>query len=54
LLIEIFLISNYSFPSFIDTYEGADLLEGDKANLWEIIGQSVGLLEVKLSNKNDA
>ena len=32
-------------------YEGANILTGVIANLWETIGQSVGLLEVKLSYK---
>lgn len=30
-------------------YEGANELMGFIINLWETIGQSVGLLEVKLS-----
>jgi hypothetical protein len=46
-----FWISNYYFPSSIEMYEGLDKFEDDTANLWEIIGQSLGLLVVKLSKK---
>ena len=35
-------------------YEGANEFEELIASLWEIIGHSVGLLEVKLSKKNEA
>ena len=49
LLIERFLISNYYFPSEIEIYEGLVKVEGDVAILWDIIGQSLGILEVKFS-----
>ena len=50
LLIEIFWITNYYSPSSIDIYEGLVKFEDEIASLWDIIGQSVGLLEMKLSN----
>ena len=49
-----FLIWYYSFPSVIDTYVGASIFEGFEDNLWDMIGQPLGLLEVKLLNKNEA
>ena len=35
-------------------YEGGNKFEELIASLWETIGHSVGLLEVKLSQKNEA
>ena len=48
-----FLISNYYFPSSIEINEGLVKFEDDIANLWEITGQSLGLLVVKLSKKDE-
>ena len=46
-----FKILNYYCPSIIEMYVGASEFKEAIANLCETIGQLIGLLEVKLSNK---